>query len=176
MVVWTKEKVGELSTEGIEALRENALRQSRHDLVQLCDEELARQKPVRKRKPPLHVAENHQGKYVREFHFVCVDELSVVRNADGTIWTRTWVVSEEHAESAQRYGSLVALHSSKAEPSYLQGTIIDWRKAPRERRYSGDKPAQISEGVDFLFRPSNVALPWKGDGAGEKGYGWAPIP
>ena len=107
---------------------------------------------------------------------MCPNALGIIRNPDGTIWTGTWVVATEHAENAVKYGALVFLHSSKAEPSYLQGTITTWRKNVREPRYSGEQLTQINEGIDFLFQPSAFALPWKGDATGEKGYAWDPIP
>ena len=81
---------------------------------------------------------NRNDQYVSEFHFICPSELAVTRNQDGTIWTGTWVVAEEHAERSAKYGSLVSLHSSKAEPSYLQGTVVAWRKSARKQRYSGE--------------------------------------
>ena len=123
----------------------------------------------------MHFSENHSGQYVSEFHFVCPREDGVTRNQDGTIWTGTWVVAEEQAANALKYGSIVALHTSKAEPSYLQGTIRAWRKGPRQPSYSGEQLTQITEGILFLFQPSGSPLQWKGDATGEKGYAWAPI-
>lgn len=172
MAGWTKDRVASLSADQIKSLRENAARHGRQEIVDLCDDELLRQKPPRLRKVSDGVSDDHSGQYVSEFHFICPNELGITRNKDGNIWTGTWVVAEEHAENAVRYEALVSLHSSKAEPSYLQGTVKAWRKSPRLRRYSGEQLNQTREGIDFLFEPSNLSLPWKGDATGEKGYAW----
>ena len=124
---------------------------------------------------PDGASEDHSGQYVSEFHFVCPSELGVIRNQNGTIWTGTWVVAEEHAESAVRFGALVSLHSSRAEQSYLQGIVKAWRKSPRQTRYSGEQLTQTRAGIDFLFEPSEFPLAWKGDATGEKGYAWTPL-
>jgi hypothetical protein len=85
-------------------------------------------------------------------------------------------VAEEHAVAAERYSSLVALHSEKAEHSYIQGKVKGWRKSAREKKYSGELDAKTPFGIDFLIVPQSNTSEWKGDGAGEKGYLWAPIP
>src|SRR3546814_1125919 len=46
----------------------------------------------------------------------------------------SWVVAERHAIIAPKIGAYVALHSSKSEASYLQGTVKDYRRSKRERR------------------------------------------
>jgi hypothetical protein len=176
MVGWTKEKLSELSSDELESLSENAKRLQKQDIVDLCNDELANRAPVRKGKRAGIGGEDHTGEYVAEFHFVCPNELGVTRNPDGTVWTGTWVVAEEHAEAAVTYGSYVALHSSKADPSYLHGVVKHWRKSDRERRYTGDQITQTRSGIDFLFQPSEVPLEWRGDATGEKGYAWAPLP
>jgi hypothetical protein len=176
MIKWTKEKIAELSTDEIETLRENAAGRNGHGIVELCNEELAHRKPIRVKKDSVNKSEDRSGQYVSEFHFVCPNELDVTRNEDGTIWTGTWVVDETHAENALKYGAVVSLHSSRAEPSYLQGPIKAWRKSPRQPRYAGEQQTQIREGIDFLFQRSDIPLPWKGDATGEKGYAWMPFP
>jgi hypothetical protein len=172
MIEWTKEQITRLSSDQIESLRENAAKHGRRDVVELCNEELTARKPTRARKVAESIVDDHSGQYVSEFHFVCPSELGITRNQDGTIWTGTWVVAEEHAEKAVRYGALVSLHSSRAEPSYLQGMVKAWRKSPRQTRYSGEQRTQTKEGIDFLFQPSDPPLRWKGDATGEKGYAW----
>jgi hypothetical protein len=176
MISWTEETIAKLCNQEIESLRQNAATRDRLEIVTLCDEELTRRKPVRPRKPSEGIIDDHSGQYVSEFHFVCPSELGVTRNQDGTIWTRTWVVAEEHAENALRYRALVFLHPSRAEQSYLQGTVTAWRKNPRQPRYSGDQLNQTREGIDFLFQPLAVPHEWKGDATGEKGYAWSPLP
>jgi len=173
MVQWTREQIVRLSNEQIETLRENAERFGRHEIIGLCIEELSKRKPIRATKNTVNVRDDRRGQYVSEFHFVCPSELRITRNRDGTIWTGTWVVAEEHAERAVRFGSSIALHSSRAEPSYLQGRIKAWRKSPRQPRYSGQQLTQVDEGIDFLFEPSGSPFGWKGEATGEKGYAWA---
>jgi hypothetical protein len=175
-MVWTKEKIENLADNQIEALRENGAKRHRQDIVELCDQEIARRKPTRAKKVPNQGNVNHSGQYVSEFHFICPTELGISRNPDGTIWTGTWVVAEEHAEKAVDHGALVSLHLSKTELSYMQGVIKGWRKSSRQRRYSGEQPTQIKEGIDFLFQPSDSPVPWKGDATGEKGYAWTSVP
>ncbi len=176
MVEWTQEKIATLSGQEISSLRANATKSGRQDIVGLCNAELERRKPVRVRRAMEGGNEDRRGQYVRAFHFVCPSELGVTRSQDGGIWTGTWVVAVEHAERALKYGAVVALHTSKAEPSYLQGPIKDWRKSPRELRYTGEQTTQKEEGIDFFFQFSDSPMQWIGEATGEKGYDWAPLP
>lgn len=175
MVGWSKDKIAALSNAEIKSLRENAGQKGRQDIIDICDEELTRRRPVRTKKT-IGTTEDRKGQYVCEFHFVCPSELGITQNQDGTSWTGTWVVAERYAELGERYGAVVALHISKAESSYLQGVIKDWRKSPRQRRYTGEQLTQREEGIDFLLQTFDTPLPWKGDATGEKGYAWAPFP
>ncbi len=171
-ITWDKETISKLKTEEIENLRQNAEKRSNAILIDLCNEVLAARKPSRKHKN----AKSSSATYVAEFHFVCQGGLGVTRNSDGTIWTGTWVVAREHADLAVRLGSLVALHESKLEKSYIQGIVKDWKLSPREEKYSGEAATQIKEGIDFLIQPTNDSVGWIGDGSGEKGYAWVPFP
>jgi hypothetical protein len=173
---WTKEKIARLSDSEIESLRSNAAKVDRLDVVAMCNDELEHRRSPRTGSSSKEISDGHNNEYVSEFHFVCPNELGVEREKDGMVWTGTWVVAEEHAENALKYGAIVALHTSKTEPSYLQGTIKDWRKRRREPRYSGEQPTRIEQGIDFLFEPGGPALQWAGDGSGEKGYAWAALP
>lgn len=173
MVQWTIEQIARLSNDQIGILRENAERFAQLEIIDLCVEELSRRKSIRAAKKTVNVKNDRRGHYVSELHFVCPSELGITRNRDGTIWTGTWVVAEEHAERAVKFGSSISLHSSRAELSYLQGKVKAWRKSPRQLRYSGQQRTQVDEGIDFLFEPSGSPLPWKGDATGEKGYAWA---
>jgi hypothetical protein len=85
------------------------------------------------------------------------------------------VVAEDNAKEAVKHGSLVALHISKSEDSYLQGVVLDWRKSPRNPRYNGEVETKIDEGIDFLLRPTEIPTKWFGDGSGEKGYRWETV-
>jgi hypothetical protein len=114
MVEWTKEKISEQPDEDIKRLRKNAEALGRQDIAELCRVELLLRKPKRTKGSTRTHIEDRSGLYVSEFHFVCPNELGVTRNEDGTIWTGTWVVAEEHAQSAVQYGAQVALHSLKS--------------------------------------------------------------
>ncbi len=177
MIKWTAEEIAQLSDEKVKSLRDNAANRKNQEIVDRCTAELVRRKPPKDRPArTIGVSEDRSGQYVSEFHLVCPNELGVTRNQNKTIWTGTWVIAQTYAEAAVKYGSLVALHTSKADPSYLHGTTKAWRKSPRESKYSEDHLVKTESGIDFLFEPSDTPLQWKGDGSGEKGYGWAPIP
>ncbi|MBV9461278.1 MAG: hypothetical protein JO141_27715 [Bradyrhizobium sp.] len=150
MITWTPEEIAKRTTDQIKTIKENAARQNRSDIVALCDAELEARRPARPaRTASAGEREANAGKYVSEFHFVCPNELGVTRNSDGSVWTGTWVVAEENARNAEAHGAVVALHTSKAEPSYLQGVVKAWRKSLREKRYAEEQlvktcPASIS--------------------------------
>src|SRR5579872_3954123 len=142
MAAWSTERISKLSNEELASLRENAERLGHAEISRLCFEEQIHRKPVRVKDASGVI--DHDGQYVAEFHFVCPGELGVIRNQDGTIWTGTWVVAEDHAANAITHGAVVSLHSSRAEPSYLQGEILAWRKSPRQPRYSGEQQTQTA--------------------------------
>jgi hypothetical protein len=173
MVDWTKERIGSLTTDKVKILRANAVRRSDNAVATLCDEVIASRAPRRERSAePKSVPPSHVGEIVGGFHFVCPQEKGVTRNSDGTVWTGTWVVDPQHAERGSKNGAYVALHSTKSELSYLQGTIKDWRKTRREREYAEDRPTRTEFGIDFLLQLTNTPYEWRGDGSGEKGYAW----
>ena len=82
------------------------------------------------------------------------------------------MVGEDHAKRGVELNAYVALHVSKAQPSYRQGVIKDWRKVDREPEYGG-RSVKIETGIDFLLIPTTDPYQWVGSGAGEKGYAWA---
>ncbi len=174
MITWTKEEIATRSTEAVRNLRNNAARLGQQQVVFLCDEELLRRKRQNLKKPKTN-KEDQAGFFVSEFHFVCPNELGVTRNSDGTLSSGTWVVSVENAMAAEKYGSLVALHTTKSEPSYMQGTVKGWRQRPREDRYSGEQVTKNKSGIEFVLEPTSASLVWQGDASGEKGYAWSPI-
>jgi hypothetical protein len=106
MATWTEERIGNLSDQELKSLCENAMRLGRTEIVQLCEQEKINRKPARAKLSDGIIG--HDGHYVSEFHFVCPGELGVTRNQDGTIWTGTWVVAEEHAANAITYGAIVS--------------------------------------------------------------------
>lgn len=175
MVDWNLERVNGLTTAQVKALRENGLRRNENQIVAICDEVLRSRKPA---KPPRasRIAEVRDNQYVSEFHFVCPGELGVIKNTDGTVWSGTWVVADEHAITAEKYGAIVALHPTKAEPSYIQGRVVGWRRSEREKKYSGEVEAKTPTGIDFLIEPTMDQLQWRGEGSGEKGYAWSELP
>jgi hypothetical protein len=87
-------------------------------------------------------------------------------NQDGTFWSGIWVVARVHAERAPSVGAYLALHETKAEPSYRQGLVGGWRRATRA-------VGKMEEGMEFLVRPTDRPYDWAGEGKGEKGYKWS---
>src|SRR5687767_13416694 len=86
------------SNDQVKALRNNAAKHGDLATVALCETELIRRKPPPVKRPKAQNSnESRAGHYVSEFHFVCPNELGVTTNADGTIWTGTWVVAEANA-------------------------------------------------------------------------------
>jgi hypothetical protein len=67
------------------------------------------------------------------------------------------------AERAQAVGAYVALHYSKSELSYLQGVMRGWHQLERKNKV-------IPNGIEFIVDTTDTPLPWRGDGAGERGY------
>jgi len=180
MITTFSNRIAALPTAQIKTLRENAVRLGHHDVAGLCDEIIAKRGPVKaKRGPtkkntsgPRKISTPRANGVVIGFHFVCAQGKGVTQNGDGTAWTGTWVVDTVHAELGLKRGSYVALHSTKSEPSYLQGTIQGWRKARREREYAQDRTMRTEFGVDFLLALTSETYTWVGDGSGEKGYAW----
>jgi hypothetical protein len=173
---WTLERIAALSVEQIRSLRENALRGRDAGVVALCDTVLAERAPIRLRAAAKIAAGPSDGEVVLGFHFVCPREIGVRTNQDGTVWTGTWVVAEEHAKTGVEIGAYVALHVTKSEDSYLQGRIINWDKARREPRYADNQPARTEYGINFLLQLTPDTFQWHGEGSGEKGYLWGPRP
>jgi hypothetical protein len=173
MVAWTPERIAELSIEGVKNLRENAKKLANNAVVDLCDAEIARRAPTHTKLPRAKAApESRHAQVVAGFHFVCDKGKGVENNPDGTIWTGTWVVDQLHAERGEKIGAYVALHATKADPSYLQGIIRAWRRAGRQQEYAEGRLVRIESGIDFLLEPTKEPYQWHGDGAGEKGYLW----
>jgi hypothetical protein len=170
VAAWTPERIAELSIEDVKKLRENAKKLASSQVVDLCDADIARRAPLRSKLPPTRAtSESRFGQVVAGFHFVCDKGKGVSNNPDGTIWTGTWVVDQAHAERGEKIAAYVALHTTKAEPSYLQGIIRGWRKTMREQQYAEGRPVKIESGIDFLLEPTTEPYQWEGDGAGEKG-------
>jgi hypothetical protein len=173
MVDWAK-RIDGMSRDQVRALRENAIRLGNADVLELCNATLSTRSATRARTKGVCSAKNNSS--VAGFHFVCPQETGVTHNSDGTVWTGTWVVDALRAERGARMGAYVALHTAKSEPSYLQGTIKDWRRSPRERQYAEGRPAKTPFGIDFLLELTGSPYEWQGHGSGEKGYAYAEPP
>ncbi|MHA6686977.1 hypothetical protein [Mesorhizobium sp. A556] len=165
---YTPERLEVLDKAKLETLRANAERLDAQDLVAMCDFELNSRKPAPRRSATVHSA-RHEGDVVLGYHFVCGRDLGVSVVGDGNFWSGSWVVAERNVEMSISAGAYLALHESKAEPSYRQGKIIGYRKAPR------DMVAKRNEGIEFLVETFAQPMNWVGDGAGEKGYHWASL-
>jgi len=148
----------------LRTLRENAARQGAGDLVEICDRELESRKPAAKTP---REQDNHSGNsYVSEYHFVCAKDRGVASDTAGRFWSGSWVVAETNVQRSIEYGAHLALHETKAEPSYRQGRIVEYRRAPR------DMIDKENDGIEFLVEETAEQLKWSGAGAGEKGYKW----
>jgi hypothetical protein len=173
-IEWTSEKIGALSAGQLENLRTNALQKGAVEVVAMCDAEIERRKPTRKK--AASSSKSHSGEVVLEFHFVCRKEQNVEPAPNGFLWTGTWWVSRKVAKEAAKFASYVALHEARAQPSYLQGEIRDIRVSKRKKEYVEGQPVKNEIGIDFLIQPTEGSLVWSGDATGEKGYRWGPKP
>jgi len=163
---WTPERLTQLSKSEVENLRANAIRLSASELVAKCDEELGRRAPP-KNSPRSGQRPSSSGDVVTGYHFVCANDRGVTPMDDGCFRSGSWVVSEDRVRQSIEYGAYLALHESKAVPSYRQGRILNYARTPRAM-VDGEQP----EGIEFLVEATNEAYEWVGTGAGEKGYRW----
>jgi hypothetical protein len=160
---WTVEKLSALDLAKLKIVRENAERGKATELVAMCDSEIGSRKPL----SPLcarKVVDVETGDLVAEFHFVCRNDRGVTFNSDGTFWSASWVVAEEVVQKSMKYGAKLPLHNSKAELSYRQGTIKDYR------RIDDFAEGEVESRTDFLVVPDDAPLAWAGSGTGERGY------
>jgi hypothetical protein len=175
VIQWSAETVAELELDGLKRLRVNALKKGHEQLIALCDAEPAKRKPPKS--PKMKTASlPRPDQYIFGYHFVCPGERGVLHNADGTLWTGTWVVDKSHLEKSMKYGAYVALHVTRSDPSYIQGNLKDWRPAKRDYEYADGKPVKNIMGIDFLLEPTTLPHQWIGDATGEKGYRWDKVP
>jgi hypothetical protein len=160
---WTAEKLSALDLAKLKVVRANAERNEAADLVAMCDFEKSSRKPAITRAATTKVAAEI-GDLVTEYHFVCRNDRGVTFNSDGTFWSTSWVVSEDVLKKSIKAGAKFALHNSRAEPSYRQGTIKEYR------RIDDFADGEVESRIDFLVAPDDMPLVWSGSGAGEKGY------
>jgi hypothetical protein len=164
-IQWDEQSVAALSSAELQKLRNNALRIGSITVATLCDAELAK-RPTRIKAAPKARKVAQNGRYVTGFHFVCDADKGVTMNPDGTFWSGVWVVDEIHGANAPKVGAYLALHKTRAEPSYRQGLVKDWRKTMR------NIAAKTEDGIEFLIEPTDQPYEWVGAGTGEKGYRW----
>ncbi|WP_431016072.1 hypothetical protein [Bradyrhizobium pachyrhizi] len=160
---WTAEKLAALDLAKLKVIRENAERKHAVDLVAMCDAEIAARRPAStpRANNPMR---RESGDVVTEYHFVCRSDRGVTFNPDGTFWSTSWVVAEDVIKKSLRYGAKLALHNSKSEQSYRQGTIKEYR------RIGGFADGEVETRIDFLVASDDTPLDWAGSGTGEKGY------
>jgi hypothetical protein len=163
MVKHTAESVSKYSVDELKNLRANALRLGSPEVVSLCDSELHRRKPSKKSAHKAMLGSAARGRPVRGFHFVCPKELGVTSTEGESFRTGIWAVAAAVAERAQAVGAYVALNNSKSELSYLQGVMKGWHQLERRNK-------AIPYGIEFIVDTTDTPLPWRGDGAGERGY------
>ena len=153
-IEWTAQRLAELDSRQVRQISENAAKIGRHDIVEMC--ECALENRLRSGRRQMRVS---------EFHFVCSADTGVSVKDDGTFATGVWKVSEVHKEPSIRLKTVLALHETKAQPSYRQGTIVGWDDVPRGEFGDG-------VGVRFIIAPLDIPIAWFGEGSGEKGYRW----
>ncbi len=106
---------------------------------------------------------------VTEIHVVCKragpngEPLNVRDLTSSHFVSGKWVIAKKHLQP----GVLFALHKSRADKSFMQGTIEDIESVNGSR-------------VEVLVRRTAQSVEWEGNGTGEKGYkhdsGNLPIP
>lgn len=165
---WSRESIAKLDKKQLEQLIENANRLKNADLAALCEAELS-SRTARLPNRGATKSNNIEGDFVSGYHFVCGDYRGVIDNDDGTFWTGSWVVARENVDKSIKFGAYVALHQSKNEASYLQGSIIEYRL--RER----DMIDKENVGIEFRCQKDLPPRMWNGGGGGEKGYLWGSI-
>lgn len=156
MHIWSLEKLAALSPQRLEVLRQNALKAEDSPLAALCADLQQSRRP--KTSTPLRNVSPVIG-----FHFVCDDDYEVTLADGGKVWSGVWAIDQSHCDGAISMKGYVALHSSKRQMSYRQGTIVGWEMKERTK---GTRQL----GVSFLLLPFEEQLPWFGSGSGEKGY------
>jgi hypothetical protein len=165
----------------VETIRENALRLGADELAQMCELDLAERKPAigasrsssgTSRAPARSAARigsasspSRTNMVVSGFHFVCEKDHGVIDLGDGRFWTGSWTVPEANVDQSLSAGAYLALHLSKTQPSYRQGKIVGYRRAPDEGENA----------LDFLVDAAPKSRAWVGAGSGDTGLKWAKV-
>ena len=94
---------------------------------------------------------------IHTIHLICKDDLHLRRLPDGRFTTGVWRVGPAAAAEAER----IALHRSRAEPSFIQG----------ERLRSVASLVAGQRRFTFEVQAEGAPLAWPvGGGSGEKAY------
>lgn len=161
---WTPEKLATLDLSKLKIVHANALRVGAPDLLEMCASEISsrsKKSPARSGSSSLNA---EHGDIVTEYHFVCRNDRGVTFNSDDTFWSTSWVVAEDVIKRSLSFGAKFALHNSKQELSYRQGSIRDYR------RVDDFADGKVASRIDFLVASDSQPLEWAGRGAGERGY------
>lgn len=164
----TPEKLKKYSINELKNLLENAKKRNANDVAQMCNDELNQRAPEKAR-PTKGSSEYLEGDIVTGYHFVCSKDRGVIEVEDGQFWSGSWVVSEQNVQTSIKYVAYLALHETKAQNSYRQGRILNYRRSPREMVKKSE------DGIEFLVQTTNEPYAWVGAGTGEKGYRWEKL-
>jgi hypothetical protein len=172
---WNAEKLALQDRKSVEMIRDRALKHGVGDLVVLCDHDLASRPSPQKKRASSKTLHHSVSDAVAGYHFVCERGRGVTEIGDGQFRSGSWVVAEANVRKSIERGAYLALHEAKNETSYRQGTIVDYRRSPRDMVQESETgvPPQIDEGIEFLVQETGQSYVWVGGGAGEKGYYWA---
>lgn len=172
---WTAEKLALQDRKAVELIKSRALGHRISDLVALCDQDLASRPSPQKKRVSVKQSSHSATDVVIGYHFVCEQGRGVTEIGEGRFWSGSWVVAESNVQKSIESGAYLALHEAKSEVSYRQGSIVEYRRSPRDMVPESDSgiPPQIDEGIEFLVQETGQPYTWVGNGAGEKGYRWA---
>lgn len=171
---FTPEVLATFDKKKVETIRDNALRLGADDLVTICEADLAGRAPVTRTRvatstkrvaagPRSGGTQPKPGAVVTGYHFVCEKDHGVIDLGDGRFWSGSWDVADANVDDSLSVGAYLALHETRAQPSYRQGKVVGFRKA------------QQDDSVEFLVESQPKARAWVGAGAGDKGYKWGQI-
>jgi hypothetical protein len=169
---YTPEKLALESRKALETIHKNAVRLGANDLIELCNSELKARAPQKAKRAARSQANHSDTAVVTGYHFVCQRDRGVILDGDDQFWSGSWVVAEINVRASISYGAYLALHESKADESYRQGQILDYRRSPRDMLSQTDEGSKTEEGIEFLVRSTKEPYVWEGAGSGEKGYRW----
>ncbi|GHD17069.1 hypothetical protein ACFOEZ_14475 [Tianweitania populi] len=177
---FTPEALAALDKKKVEIIRENAVRLRADDLIAMCDLDLAERKPAigasrststtrasarSTARIGAGTSPSRTNMVVSGYHFVGERDYGVIDLGDGRFWTGSWTVPEANVDQSLTAGAYLALHVSKAQPSYRQGKIVGYRKA------SGDG----DDAVEFLVDAAPKSRAWVGASSGDAGLKWAKM-